>query len=184
MPQQKQLSPLETLIEDLKFLEDKADDVVAKLAYNTAGHLCKSHLKKESLLPQEQVTPDGYIFQGRLFTTVDEIKGQTFSDGNSPVAIYFMPQKQVKVDAGESEKEFTDVDIDERASAWAKKVSISDISTGVHARDYKQGFKDCQFLSKNNQVEVVNNEKFIAPDNVEVAFAPMKRQVRIKYDIT
>ena len=86
MPQEKQLSALETLYnwvdKELKLEGYEHKEIMAKI---------------ESLLPQEQVTPDGYIFEGRLYTTVDELKGQTFSDGNSPVAVYFIPQEQVKV---------------------------------------------------------------------------------------
>lgn len=40
-------TPLEKAIEDVKFLQDKADDVLVKIAYGMAISVIELHLKEE-----------------------------------------------------------------------------------------------------------------------------------------
>ena len=44
--------------------------------------------KKEEVKDRGQEEPYGYIFENRFYRSLDELKGQTFFEGNEPVAVY------------------------------------------------------------------------------------------------
>lgn len=41
------ITAMQQAIEDLKFMEDKADNVFARLAYNLSVTICKQYIEKE-----------------------------------------------------------------------------------------------------------------------------------------
>jgi len=61
---------------EVDYFPESADELLAEIGIEL------------QLTTPKETEPYGYVFEGRLYKSLDELKGQTFSDGNEPVAVY------------------------------------------------------------------------------------------------
>lgn len=127
------------------------------------GISCYKKALSSPVLKDQGKEPDGWIFNGRVYKSLDELKAQTMHEGNQPKAFYFSPPKIEGKEPKKPLSEITDEDAIEvsnivfpNLSKISNKVSIGKDIVSEHYRfcfaDYLKVFQYLQ--SKNYELPI------------------------------